>query len=85
MSLEGIHVVVRVRPPIKGESSEYDEEMVRVDQAAGQINVADVQCKFDAAFGLEAGQEDVYEVLRPTIQACVTVRVLCLRMMCFCA
>lgn len=51
--MEGIQVVVRVRPPVRGETAKYDPSLVSVDGDTS-VAVRDVKSVFDRAFDTDA-------------------------------
>ncbi|KAA0177306.1 hypothetical protein FNF27_01084 [Cafeteria roenbergensis] len=61
--MDGIRVVVRVRPQIGDEISSSDpahERVVECDAATGSVTVAAHRSKFDVVLGPESTQDDVY-------------------------
>ncbi|KAA0156774.1 hypothetical protein FNF29_00885 [Cafeteria roenbergensis] len=61
--MDGIRVVVRVRPQIGDELSSSDpahERVVECDAATGSVTVAAHRSKFDVVLGPESTQDDVY-------------------------
>ena len=70
-STESLQVVVRVRPLI---SREIGQPLsVRTDEDRNEIEIVGgshhVKCKYDKVFGPDAQQDDIFEVLKPTLTA----------------